>query len=232
MQAFPKEVHYFDRNFERGIGWYRSHFPTRMAVAVVGRKTGVRPAVGETTPGYLFHPLVPERVARLLPEAKLIVLLRNPVDRAYSSYWHRVAQGHETLPDFEDALDAEQSRLEGELELMVQEGSYNSEERRLYSYTARGLYAEQLERWLAHFARDRFLIESSEQLFQDPAAVLRRICLFLDLPQWLPATYKTFNALTSGSMKPSTRQNLAQFFKPHNRRLYALVGRTFDWDDA
>jgi hypothetical protein len=231
MQALPKEVHYFDRNYDRGAGWYRSHFPTSIAVAVVERRTGVRPAVGETTPGYLFHPRAPQRVVQLLPNAKFIILLRNPVDRAYSSYWHRVAQGHEELPTFEDALQAEGHRLDGELERMVESADYNSENRRLFSYVTRGLYAEQLERWLAYFPRDRFLIERSESLFEDPAAVIRRICVFLGLPEWSPGSFKPFNALASGRIDPSTRAHLVDYFKPHNQRLHDLLGRDLGWDE-
>jgi hypothetical protein len=227
MQALPKEVHYFDRNYEKGVGWYKSHFPTSIAVAAVERRTGVSPAIGETTPAYLFHPHVPERVEQLLPQAKFIVLLRNPVDRAYSSYWHRVAQGHEKLPTFEDALSAERDRLGGKLEQIT--GSYN-EKRRLFSYVARGLYADQLERWLALFPREQFLIERSESLFEDPAVVMRHICRFLEVPEWTPGSYKTFNALASGSINPSTRQRLVEYFRPHNQRLYELLGRDLGWD--
>jgi len=229
MQALPKEVHYFDRNYERGVSWYRSHFPTFMAVAMVERRTRIRPAVGETTPAYLFHPHVHQRVAQLLPDSKFIILLRNPIDRAYSSYWHRVAQGHEKLATFEEALRAESERLGGEIENVVKSNSYN-ENRRLYSYVTRGLYAHQLEPWLALFSPDQFLIASSESFFENPAETVRQVCRFLDVPQWTPGSYKTFNALASGSIDPSTRRRLAGYFRPHNQRLYELLGRDFGWD--
>src|SRR5436189_26280 len=90
-----KEVSFFDRHYARGERWYRAHLPVRR-----------RAVVGEASPSYLFHPLAPERVARMLPEARLIALLRNPVDRAFSHYQHEVALGREQL-SFEDALAGE-----------------------------------------------------------------------------------------------------------------------------
>src|SRR5439155_3447898 len=110
-----KGVHYFDVDFAKGPGWYRGHFPVaaRRYLSRVGRD---RPLItGEGSPYYLFHPLVPERVAALLPEARLIALLRDPVERAYSHYQHFVERGIETLT-FEQALEAEPERLKGEVE--------------------------------------------------------------------------------------------------------------------
>jgi hypothetical protein len=126
-----------------------------MAVAMVERRTRIRPAVGETTPAYLFHPHVHRRVAQLLPDSKFIILLRNPIDRAYSSYWHRVAQGHEKLATFEEALRAESDRLGGEIENVVKSNSYN-ENRRLYSYVTRGLYATSWSLGSPSFLRPNF----------------------------------------------------------------------------
>src|SRR6187200_1451927 len=103
-----KEVSFFDRHWWRGEAWYRGQFPLRAG----GR------LVGEASPSYLFHPLAPERARSLVPDAKLIALVRNPVDRAYSQYQHAVALGREPL-SFEDALAAEDERLVGEVERLL-----------------------------------------------------------------------------------------------------------------
>jgi hypothetical protein len=234
LQALPKEVHFFDRNenYCRGEAWYKSHFPTAASQAVVQRRTGVRPATGETTPNYLFHPRVPRRVADMLPDVKLIALLRNPVDRAHSSYWHRVAQGFEPLRTFEEALEAEAERTRGELDRMAADESYDSVSLRRYAYVSNGLYADQLERWLRYFPPERLLIIRSEDLFEDAAATVRTVCRFLGLPELRLRRYKVYNTLTSRTLDPATRRRLAEFYRPHNQRLYELIGRNLGWDDG
>ena len=102
------------------------------------RRSGV---VGEASPSYLFHPLVPERVARMLPNARLIALLRNPIDRAFSHYQHEVALGREQL-SFEDALAQEDERMRGELDRMLGDPAYFSHAWWNYTDAARGRYAE------------------------------------------------------------------------------------------
>ena len=145
--AHVKEVHYFDLNYERGERWYRGHFPNDVRRAVARRRTGVEMVCGEASPYYLFHPLVPERARALVPDARLIVLLRDPVARALSHYHHEVALGMEPLT-FEEALDAEPERLDGEERRLVQFPGYASVAHQHHSYVARGHYADQLERWL------------------------------------------------------------------------------------
>ena len=130
-----KEVNYFDRRYAKGERWYRGNFPRARGATVVA----------EASTGYLFHPLAPERAKALLPDARLIALVRDPVSRAYSHYQHEVALGREPL-SFEDAIDAEDERMQGELERMLADPAYFSHAWWNYTYLARGLYAEQLER--------------------------------------------------------------------------------------
>lgn len=137
VPAYVKEVHYFDRNFDKGVAWYRSHFPTLAYKRQVGSKTGMATIVGGATPGYIFHPHAPRRVAQLLPDVKLVALLRNPVDRAYSNFWRRRAQGLEVLDSFEEAVAKEPERLEKELDKMLADDSYAGTSRRIHSYLTR-----------------------------------------------------------------------------------------------
>src|SRR3954447_1356946 len=161
--AFRKEVSFFDANWTRGPNWYRAHFPTVVTRDWVERRHGHGFVCGESTPYYLFHPAVPKRVASLLPDVRLIAVLRNPVDRAYSAYQLQRAIGTEPL-SFEDAIAAEDERLAGEEERLLADPAYRSPAHRHFSYQARGRYAEQLERWFARFPRERFLILSSDEL--------------------------------------------------------------------
>lgn len=229
IAASLKEIHYFDRNYEKGSGWYRSHFPTRAYQALAGFRSGAPPMTGEATPGYIFHPEAPRRVASLVPDVKLVAMLRNPVDRAYSNYCHRVARGLEDLSSFEEAITAEPARLADESTVDGDE-RYSGSEYRLHSYLARGRYFEQLTRWFGCFPRDRFLIEKSEDFFGNPGFTLTALLDFLGLPDFERPEYKKLNSLSSGSMNPDTRAQLVAYFKPHNERLYELVGRDFGWD--
>lgn len=227
--ALTKELRFFDLNFHRGIGWYRSRFPTRAYRAMARRRRGTEIVVGEASPDYLFYPAVPGRIAEHVPEARFVVLLRNPADRAWSHYWHQAKRGHEDL-SFEEAVDREGERLEGELERMRRDPSYVSFERHHHSYLARGRYAEQLEAWWARFPRERFIIERSEDFFLDPAGTCHRVLAFLGLQPADLGPYEVFNAYAEGVMDPATRSRLEAYFRPHNRRLYELLGRDLGWD--
>lgn len=213
-----KEVSFFDRHWWRGVGWYRGQFPMRSR----GR------LVGEASPSYLFHPLAPERVRAVVPRAKLIVLLRNPVDRAYSQYQHEVALGREPLT-FEDALAAEDGRTRGEAERIVADPRAFSSAWWDHTYVARGRYAEQLERWLAVFDREQLLVVRSEDLGERPAETYAAVLRFLGAaPHELPEYPRVFDRGYE-PMRPETRALLAERFAEPNRRLDELLGRRFGW---
>jgi hypothetical protein len=213
-----KEVSYFDRHYRRGRRWYRGHFPALSRGCVVG----------EASPGYLFHPLAPDRVAETVPHAKLIALLRDPVDRALSHYHHEVALGREPL-SFGDALDAEPERTEGEEERLAGDPRYWSPAWWDHTYLARGRYAEQLERWLAVFPPEQLLVVASEELAADPGAVYARVLEFLAAAPHDLAAYPRVYEQTYSEMHPDTRRRLVAYFAEPNRRLYELLGRDFGW---
>ncbi len=228
--ALTKELRFFDLFYDKGIGWYRSRFPSARYRSRVERTKGHRLLVGESSPDYMFHPHAPRRMAELLPDVKLILLLRNPVDRAFSHYWHQAKRGFETL-SFEEAIEQEPERLRGELDRMLGDERYVSFERHHHSYLERGIYVDQLRRWTDRYPQDRFLIERSEDFFADPSVVLRRVQEFLELPHWDLAEYEKFNAFTSGSMSTTLRKDLLAYFRPHNERLYEFLGRDLRWDE-
>jgi hypothetical protein len=222
-----KEVSFFDRHFWRGAAWYRGNFPTRLYLKRVRARAGVEPIVGEASPSYVFHPLAPQRVAALVPDVRLIVLVRNPVDRAFSHYHHEVALGREPLP-FEEALEQEDARLEGQLERML-EPRYFSHAWWNFTYRARGRYAEQLDRWLEIFPRGRLLIVPSEDLLDRPAETYGHVLDFLGAPPHELESYPRVFERAYAEMDPRTRDELRDHFAEPNRRLYELVGRDLDW---
>ena len=210
--AAAKELHFFDNKFAEGVGWYRRCFSE--GERVDGRRT----ITGEASPSYLFDPRVPERMARIVPEARLIALLRNPVDRAYSHYQMEVRRGREAR-SFEVATEEEMTSAEGE---------ENAVDVR-YAYLKRGLYAEQLERFSFFANRDRLLVVKSENLFTRRPEVLERVSTFLGLPAFESTLAPPAGKAPYEPMDPVTRRRLEGYFEPHNERLYGLLSTDFGW---
>jgi hypothetical protein len=212
-----KEVSFFDRHYARGERWYRAHLPIR--------RGGI---VGEASPSYLFHPLAPERVARMLPDARLIALLREPVGRAFSHYQHEVALGRESL-SFEEAIARENERMQGEVQRMLRDPAYFSYAWWNYTYAARGRYAEQLERWYAAFPREQLLFLLTDDLAADTPGTYARVLEFLGVEQHALESFPRIFEREYGDMQPATRAALGQEFAEPNRRLAELLGRDLPW---
>jgi len=215
-RPFKKEVHYFDLNYHRGLGWYRSHFPIR-------RKGRIS---GESTPYLLLHPLAPDRAARDLPETRFVVVLREPVERAISAYWHRrqrlAGRGEPIDESLEEALERESEAVDvlGE---RVARGEV-SLEHMAYSFVRRGEYAPQLERWFAAVGRDRVLVLEAERLGADPAYA-ERVVEWLGLPPRPADPFPVLNrAAREVPASPETVARLRDHFEPFNRRLFELLG--------
>lgn len=226
-----KEVHYFDYNFYRGEDWYRSHFPLQREQDEFEREHGKPFLTGEASPSYISHFWAPNRLHALLPDAKLLVVLRNPVDRAYSQYQMSRREGLEELDCFADAVDQEDERLADDLERMAADPLYNSWDFGRWSYLARSRYAEQLERWLELFERNRILFVKSEDLSAQPASAMNRVYEFLGLPAHRANERATrLHTAEYPDMPSDVRARLSDYFRPHNERLYELVGIDFGWE--
>jgi hypothetical protein len=223
-----KTSHYFEENYGRGEDWYRSHFPTTRQRAALERRHGAPPRAGEAAPLYMFHPLVAERVAGLMPRARIVVLLRDPVERAYSHWKERRGEGVEPL-DFAAALAAEPARTAGERARMVVDPWYFSQSYDWYAYRERGCYLDHLEPWLDRFDRAQLLFVPSETFYRSPAATYARVLEHIGLPPHELATYDVFNDRPSRGMDPAVRAELTAFYRPHNEALAARLGLTLDW---
>jgi hypothetical protein len=226
--AFRKEVHFFDRNLRKDITWYREHFPSCIYKYYVKTILQRQFMTGEATASYIFYPHAARLIFETLPKIKLIVLLRNPVDRAYSHYQHEVSLGYELL-SFSEAIEREPERLDGEKAKMVADKSYDSYNYDHYSYLSRGVYADQLQDWLKRFLREQILILRSEDFFAEPNRILQQVIRFLELSGWELPNYKPYNAREYTTMDSRTRKRLIEYFEPQNKRLYDLVGRNFNW---
>ena len=223
-----KSPEFFFGEHSRGTAWYRSHFHTGAYRAVVARRLGAAPVTGEASPYYMWDPRVCDRVSRLMPATKAIMLLRDPVKRAYSHYQERVGQGVEPL-SFADALAAEEERTAGELERMLADPAYYSTSYDWYSYRARGVYGPQVTQWRATLPADQLLVLVSEELYRDPQATLDRVSDFLGIPHHRATTFERHNFLPVAPMDDAVRRDLAAFYRPHNAEVYALLGRDLRW---
>lgn len=225
--AFQKGVNYFDLNYYRGPEWYRGHFPL---AEIARRRTSGNgePIAFEASGYYLYHPFAIERIACDLPDVKLVVMLRDPVERAFSAHKHEYARGFE-WETFEQALELEDDRLVGEIDRMRADVSYESFPHRHHSYRHRGHYAEQLERAFTHFPPSQVHIIESEAFFAKPVAEYQRLLEFLGLRSFEPANFSQHNARPGDPMAAGTRRMLEQYYQPHNERLAGLLGRSPQW---
>ena len=224
FRAIKKEIHYFDLYYNQGEPWYRAHFPRTEALR------GRRGITGEASPYYIFHPLAHRRAAGLVPGAKILAILRHPIDRAYSHYWHSVQDREEPL-SFEAAVRRETDRLVGEEQRLLDEPEAVSHPHIRFSYLSRSIYVDQLERWLGTYPRDQLLVIDQRSFDKDPDALACRLFDFLELDPHPVKLPRKLNQSAYAPMSSETRAQLSEFFAPHNARLFDLLGERFDWQD-
>lgn len=220
-----KEIHYYDYNYHHGMRWYKANFPLRSAA-----KGAADPLSFDVSPYYLYHPLVPARVAQDYPNTKLVALLRNPIERAYSHYQHNIKSTVESL-SFPEAVHQEPERLRGEAEKMRANPRYYSYNHRYFSYVERGIYADQIARWWQHFPKENLLVLESEHFFENTPQVFQQVLDFLELESFPSPKFEVFNPGMSSSKRidPAIYAELQAYYAPHNQRLYDMLGTTFRW---
>ena len=223
-----KGVHYFDTGYEHGLGWYRAHFPLKRSAERIARATGVAGTTFESSPYYLFHPLAAQRIAQDLPEVRIVTLLRDPVERAYSAHAHELARGYETEP-FERALELEDTRIAGEAEHIIADPRYHSHSHQHQAYIRRGRYITQLQRLEQAVGRDRMHVVDAEDFFTDPEPVWAGVVRFLGLPTDQVPRFERHNARARAPMPDSLRRQLSDGFADDDAALADWWGRVPSW---
>ena len=226
-----KGVHYFDTSYSRGMGWYRGHFPMQRRADKIEKRYGSPAQTFESAPYYMYHPQAVARIAHDLPGAKLIVLVRDPVERAYSQHAHELARGFERERDFGNVLALEPARLHRQEEKLTHDPDYYSFAHQHHAYRARGEYARYLSVMAQHVGRERIHVVESERFFSDPAATYDEVLEFLGLPTHLGRPpFARHNARPRpDGMDPGLREELSAYYAPHDEALANWLGRVPVW---
>ncbi|MDX5449056.1 MAG: sulfotransferase domain-containing protein [Bacteroidota bacterium] len=222
LPSSRKEVQFFGTRYRNGWNWYRSHFP--LSLGTKGFLTG------ESTPYYLFHPMAPSLIASRMKDLRIIVMLRNPVERAYSHFKMQQRNGVETFRSFQEAIDAEDERIRSHMDKVSIDPYYYSEDHLRFAYLHRGLYGQQLERWFSFFPRENFHFIKSEDFFQDPQKALFGVQDFLDLDRMDPGTLKPKNQGNYSISDFTLPEDWRDRYFEDMKKLKSLTGIDFNWD--
>ena len=222
------DLHFFEYIISNNIQWYKSHFPILFSKSNKHKNSFI---TGEYTSTYMYHPDVPKRIFNLLPKIKLIVILRNPIDKAYSTYQQQFRFGEYTT-SFEDTINAEFRRIDLNKDFPeLNSNNYDFENFVAQNIIRHGVYADYLETWLKIFDRKQILILNSDDLKKSTKETLRRVFNFLNVCDYDIKDTSQVNVGKYPTINKITRKKLIEFFKPHNQRLNKLLDTEFDWNN-
>ncbi|NES04497.1 MAG: tetratricopeptide repeat protein [Okeania sp. SIO2F4] len=217
LPAIKKEIDFWSFYFHRGLDWYRAHFP-----AIPESEKFL---TGEASPSYFDAPDIPARLFHFFPKIKLIVLLRNPVDRTISNYYHEVRSNAENM-SVEEVINSRLEKLIKISSSLVKEKDYWNYQG---DYIASSVYLDWLKKWLNIFPREQLLILPSEEFYSDPKTTMKQVFNFLGLQDYQIQNYPKLNSGSYSSISESLRQKLNDYFQPHNQRLEEYLGMKFNW---
>jgi tetratricopeptide (TPR) repeat protein len=206
-----KELRFFDKNFTLGYEWYLAQFPT-----ITDQSQWL---TGEASPSYLFMPHVAQRLKDFAPNIKLIVMLRNPVERSISDYYQNQKTGcnNQTL---EQAIATEIQRIKQQTEVELSYGS---------GILSQSLYYYKLKRWLKIFPKSQLLIIKSEVFFANPGKSMEQVFDFLGLANTQHHNYQKYNVGDYFEISEPIKEQLAKFFSFYNQQLSEYLQMDFNW---
>ncbi|XP_009565773.2 heparan sulfate glucosamine 3-O-sulfotransferase 4 [Cuculus canorus] len=228
VRAVGTEPHFFDRNYEKGLEWYRNVMPKTLDGQITMEKT----------PSYFVTNEAPRRIHSMAKDTKLIVVVRNPVTRAISDYTQTLSKKPE-IPTFE--VLAFKNRTLGLIDAS-------------WSAIRIGIYALHLENWLQYFPLSQILFVSGERLITDPAGEMAKVQDFLGLKRIVTEKHFYFNKTkgfpclkkpedssaprclgkskgrTHPKIDPDVIHRLRKFYKPFNVMFYQMTGQDFQWE--
>ena len=226
------EIFFFDIHYNKTLNWYRLFFPTYLK-KYIRKISGKKTLVCDATGNYFFHPYAPKRIKKILPDVKLILMMRNPVERTISQYRTQVRHGRQNL-SLEEVLEREHRLFEKEFQQFLENDDLHRDVDTKISLIARSRYSEALERWLEYFDKSHFLFLNSDEYFKNPLNEYNRVLNFLELPSDTPKVTGKRGIVPPGAYKniqlnDKTREELKNYFEPWNNKLFNLIGEKFDW---
>ena len=226
-EKLASDIHFFEYMESDSISWYKSHFP----ILLPKLNSQKHPKItGEFTSTYFYHSDVPERIYQLLPKVKLIVILRNPIDKIYSTYYQQFRYG-EVSTSFEETIDAELRRikiLEGNPDLRSQHPGFSNFVSQ--NILRHGIYADYFINWFELFNKKQILILNADDLKKNTENTLQQVFEFLGVENHTIENLSHISARKYPKLSDITRKKLIEFYKPHNERLNKLLQRNFEWD--
>jgi len=217
--ARKKEIHYFSQFYYKGLPWYLDHFPAREETLLSG----------EASPFYLFHPQSARRIAETYPAIKIIIILRDPVERAISHYHQQYRRGHEKLPMLE-AFQQESLRIAKGWDKLLKDEQTSASKLQQCSYLKRGEYFEQLARYEKYYPREQIHVMESREFFDETLASLRKLYEFLQIdPAFVPKDLWPRKPGHYTDTDPAILEYLNTYYRPHNEALFRHLGRRFNW---
>ncbi len=220
LPADYDEIGFFDSNYELGLEWYRSMFPTQKQMKELEQNSGLA-ITGEDTPFYFWKKEVVERISEILPNVKLIGIFRNPIDRAYSNYNLGIRKNTEKMT-FVEAIDEEEDFLKNH--------SFREAVERKRSYISKGMYSKQMKLWLEIFSKKQIHILSTEEMKKDPQSTLEKVFKFLEISDYTIKSPQKEKVETYEKMSLEVRERLSEFYKPYNEEFFQIIGKRFDWN--
>jgi len=216
-----REIHFFDKYYEKGVHWYKNNF----------LNSNENILTCECSPDYIHHPLIAKRIKNILPKSKLIILLRDPVERAISNYKHNIYIGkYKKNMTIEEIIDKEKIYIKKEKNKINLKRTYYSRKFKYYSLLDRGIYHKQIKRYFNLFNKNQIHIIFSEKLFFNTQEELKKVFEFLKLNNENVPCTKIYNkSKIDYEVNKTTRNKLENFFLPHNKKLYRTLNSKFRW---
>lgn len=213
-----KEIDYFSANYGHPPSWYAAHFPVRAAARSF-----------DCTPQYFVHPLAAERCHALLPDAKLVVMVRDPVTRLVSQYSHMRGLGFEHL-GLREALEAEEERSAPDLRAIDEDPGWNPRLFFRFGYLARSRYAEQIQRWLSVYPPSSLHVFDFDEFVTSPGSEWARLMHFLELDPWAPEEFRNWSRpMVKPPADPELVQEIRAGLDEDIERFRELAGRPLSW---
>ena len=220
-----KEIHFFNQNINRPLSEYKHYFPT-----IPYKKLYKNSIAGEATPDYMAYPQFAEALSQISPDIKLIVLLKNPVDRAFSHYKHNLMMNREWL-SFEDAIEIEDKRINLNYIDLFKTKKDAIKNYSNYSYKEKGIYYRQLKWLYSKFPKNNIKIIEFKEFINNTETVYDDTCKFLGINK---SRLKSFEAKNVSKINIEfnidTRTKLKAYFEHHNEKLFKLIGKKYNWD--